>query len=129
MATIKTRTKVENYSELIIAAIEKKEKNVKLDNLLTILNYNELDINKIKVVAILDGNESPIAKYEKPEVNELFVLEFKDVDDIKEIKVKGTVGGNKISILENFEENYIQIKVEYGKYIKKKDIEEFIKLF
>jgi len=128
MAIVKEKTNIEN-ANLIIAEIEKRDKVVKLDNFLTVLNLENFDIEKIKVLSIQDGSEKTDVKYGAPTVNELYVLEFRNVEDIKEFKVKGRINDNKFNILFNFTENILQIKVEYGNGLNEKDVEKIIEKF
>ena len=121
------REPAENYSgEFLKIKIEAKEKPVKLDNLLTVLNFRKLKPSKIKVISVTNNEEKTDVSYTVPEVNELFVLEFRNVDDIKEFKIKGEVESCKISILMNFDENYLQIKSDYTKHFKYKDLKVLI---
>ena len=90
--------------------IGEKEKTIKLDNLLTILNIKDFDLEKVKVISITENNEKEDIQYGTLKVNELYVLGFRNVDDIKEFKVKGKIKGVQLSILFNFAENKIRIK-------------------
>lgn len=128
MAIIKTRTTVDEYDELVVASIESKEKNVKLDNLLTTLNLKGFEIDKIKVDVVKEKSEE-VVHYGQPKVNELFVLDFKDVNDIDSFKVKGRLNGNKFCIIENFIDNELLIKVVYGPKTKSKDIDNILRKY
>lgn len=90
--------------------IGEKEKTIKLDNLLTILNIKDFDLEKVKVISITENNEKEDIQYGALKVNELYVLGFRNVDDIKEFKVKGKIKGTQLSILFNFAENKIRFK-------------------
>ncbi len=90
--------------------IGEKEKTIKLDNLLTILNIKDFDLEKVKVISITENNEKEDIQYGTLKVNELYVLGFRNVDDIKEFKVKGKIKGAQLSILFNFAENKIRFK-------------------
>ncbi len=126
MATIKTSTKIEGTKEkLFLADIKEKEKDIKLDNLLSVLNFENFDIDKIKVLSVLDGNEKEHVKYGNPDNNELFVLAFKDVKDVLEFKVKGHIENKKFNILMDFKNNKIQIKTTATKKYSNELIEKF----
>ena len=121
------RKPADNYSgEFLKLHIAEKEKVIKLDNLLSVLNFLNLDPDKIKVDFVKDGENGTDVTYHKVEASELFVLKFRDVDDILEFKVKGTVMNCKISILMNFAENYLQIKSDYLKTFKYKHLKTLI---
>ena len=90
--------------------IGEKEKTIKLDNLLTILNIKDFDLEKVKVISITENNEKEDIQYGTLKVNELYVLGFRNVDDIKEFKIKGKIKGAQLSILFNFAENKIRFK-------------------
>ncbi len=128
MAKIREKTKLED-AQLIIADIEEKDRIIKLDNFLTALNLEDFDIEKIKVISIQDGEEVVDVEYGEPKSNELFALRFKDVDDLKETKMKGLIKGNKFNILLNFAENYIQIKAVYGKGLSARRINKILEKF
>lgn len=126
MATIKTSTKIEGTKEkLFLADIKEKEKDIKLDNLLSVLNFENFDIDKIKVLSVLNGNEKEHVKYGNPDNNELFVLAFKDVEDVLEFKVKGHIENRKFNILMDFKNNKIQIKTTATKKYSNELIEKF----
>ncbi len=126
MATIKTSTKIEGTKEkLFLADIKEKEKDIKLDNLLSVLNFENFDIDKIKVLSVLNGNEKEHVKYGNPDNNELFVLAFKDVEDVLEFKVKGHIENKKFNILMDFKNNKIQIKTTATKKYSNELIEKF----
>lgn len=126
MATIKTSTKIEGTKEkLFLADIKEKEKDIKLDNLLSVLNFENFDIDKIKVLSILDGKEKEHVKYGNPDNNELFVLAFKDVEDVLEFKVKGHIENKKFNILMDFKNNTIQLKTTATKKYSNELIEKF----
>ena len=126
MATIKTSTKIEGTKEkLFLADIKEKEKDIKLDNLLSVLNFENFDIDKIKVLSVLNGNEKEHVKYGNPDNNELFVLAFKDIEDVLEFKVKGHIENKKFNILMDFKNNKIQIKTTATKKYSNELIEKF----
>lgn len=126
MATIKTSTKIEGTKEkLFLADIMEKEKDVKLDNLLTVLNFENFDIDKIKVLSVIGDEQKEHVKYGNPDNNELFVLAFRDVKDILEFKVKGHIEDKKFNILMDFKNNRIQIKTNSTKKYSNELIEKF----
>ena len=107
----KLLNKEKNGNDTIIwFTIENKEKTIKLDNLLTILNIKDLDLEKVRVVSITNNEEKEDVQYGNLKVNELYVLSFRDVDDIKEFKVKGKIKGEQINVLVIFDENKVRVK-------------------
>ena len=107
----KLLNKEKNGNDTIVwFEIGEKEKTIKLDNLLTILNIKDFDLEKVKVISITENNEKEDIQYGALKVNELYVLGFRNVDDIKEFKVKGKIKGAQLSILFNFAENKIRFK-------------------
>ena len=107
----KLLNKEKNGNDTIIwFTIENKEKTIKLDNLLTILNIKDLDLEKVRVVSITNNEEKEDVQYGNLKVNELYVLGFRDVDDIKEFKVKGKIKGEQINVLVIFDENKVRVK-------------------
>ena len=126
MAIIKTSNKIEGTKEkFFLADIKEKEKEVKLDNLLTVLNFEDFDITKVKVVSIINNEEKEHVKYGNPENNELFTLTFKDVEDVLEFKVKGYIKDKKFNILMDFKNNIIQIKTNTTKKFSNELIKKF----
>lgn len=126
MALIKTSNKIEGTKEkFFLADIKEKEKEVKLDNLLTVLNFEDFDITKVKVVSIINDEEKERVKYGNPENNELFTLTFKDVEDVLEFKVKGYIKDKKFNILMDFKNNIIQIKTNTTKKFSNELIKKF----
>ena len=126
MALIKTSNKIEGTKEkFFLADIKEKEKEVKLDNLLTVLNFEDFDITKVKVISIINGEEKEHVKYGNPENNELFALTFKDVEDVLEFKVKGYIKDKKFNILMDFKNNIIQIKTNTTKKFSNELIKKF----
>ena len=107
----KLLNKEKNGNDTIIwFTIENKEKTIKLDNLLTILNIKDLDLEKVRVVSITNNEEKEDVQYGNLKVNELYVLSFRDVDDIKEFKVKGKIKGEQINVLVIFDKNKVRVK-------------------
>lgn len=116
-----------NYSgEFIKVALPKMDKVLKLDKFLSVLNIDKLESDKIKIAFIKDGHEGFAALYENPEVAEVYVLSFRNVDDVLDFKVKGTINNAKISLLVNFQENYAHIKCDYNKHFKFKTAERIL---
>ncbi len=128
MAIIKEAIPIDD-SVLYLADLDKKDKIVKLDNLLTALNIDNFIIEKIKIISISDGQEKLDVEYGAPKNNELYALNFKDIDDIIEFKIKGKISGNKFNILLDFSNNFLQIKVKNDEKINKKLINKIAEKF
>lgn len=119
-------TNFDEYNAATLAIIEKKEKNIKLDNLLSILNLPDFEIEKIKIEIVTENGIETKAHYGQPKVNERLVLEYKDVSDINSFKVKGYINDSKVCITENFVDNFLEMK--YSSSMESKDLRNLEKL-